>query len=126
VPGTACGVGEQRGEPPDPPVDGHVVDLDTTLLQKFTNIALRQAVAQIPADGDDDHLARERNRRTPNPVGTRYGGQTAAPRTQQIHLASGDAYVHMRILGSRLYSSPNSSHNPKITSRVRYRDPSCS
>src|SRR5258705_7499771 len=42
-----------------PPVDGDVVDLDATLDQQFLHVAVREAVAQVPPDRDDDHLGRE-------------------------------------------------------------------
>src|SRR2546430_2682692 len=46
---------EQR----DPPVDGHVVDLDAALGEQLGHVAIRQRVPQVPADGHRDHLRRE-------------------------------------------------------------------
>jgi hypothetical protein len=42
VAGKPGGVGQQRGESLHPPVDGDVIDLDTTLDQQFFNVAIRQ------------------------------------------------------------------------------------
>jgi hypothetical protein len=53
------GVSQQRREPQHPPVDGDVVDLDAALDQEFFEVAIGQAVAQIPADRDDDDLGWE-------------------------------------------------------------------
>jgi hypothetical protein len=50
---------EQRREPPYPPVDGDLVDLDTALDQQLLHVAVGQAVAQIPPDRHHDHLGRE-------------------------------------------------------------------
>jgi hypothetical protein len=49
-------VGEQRGEPLHPLVHGHVIDIDATLGQQLLDIAIREAVAQVPADRHRDHL----------------------------------------------------------------------
>jgi hypothetical protein len=53
------GVGQQRREALHPPVDGDVVDLDAAFDQQFLDIPVGQAVAQVPADRDHDHLGRE-------------------------------------------------------------------
>jgi hypothetical protein len=39
------GVGQQRREPPHPPVDGDMVDLDTPLGEEFLEVAVGQAEA---------------------------------------------------------------------------------
>jgi hypothetical protein len=39
-----------------PPVDGHVVDLDSTLGHEFFDVAVREPVPQIPPQGEDDDL----------------------------------------------------------------------
>ena len=58
-PGEAGGIGQQRCEPLHPPVDRDVVDLDTALGQQLLHIAVKQAVAQVPADRHCDHLGWE-------------------------------------------------------------------
>jgi hypothetical protein len=70
VAGGPCGVKERRGEPLHPPVDSHVINLDAAFGQKFLDVAVRQAIAQLPAHRDRDHLTREpvprwRTRRRP-------------------------------------------------------------
>jgi len=50
---------ELGGEALDPPVDGHVIDGDTALGHQLLDIAVGQAIAQVPTDRDRDHLARE-------------------------------------------------------------------
>ena len=58
-----AGAGGRRrrtgGESLHPPVHGHVVDLDAALGQQLLDIAVGQAVAEVPADRDRDHLPRE-------------------------------------------------------------------
>jgi hypothetical protein len=53
------GVGQQRSEPLDPPEHRDVVDLDTALDQELLDVAVGQAVAQVPADRDHDDIGRE-------------------------------------------------------------------
>jgi hypothetical protein len=67
------GVGEHRGEPLHPPVDSHVVDLDAALSQQLLNVPIREAVAQVPADRDRDHLRWEPEPRERRPVDRRTG-----------------------------------------------------
>jgi hypothetical protein len=43
----------------NPPVDGDVVDLDAPLGQQLLHVPIGQAVAQVPADRDRDHLGWE-------------------------------------------------------------------
>jgi hypothetical protein len=59
VPARPCSLDELRGETLHPPVDGDVIDDDTVLSQQFLDIPLGQAVPQVPADRDRDHLTRE-------------------------------------------------------------------
>src|SRR5258705_11257855 len=40
----------------NPPADRDVIDLHATLDQQLLNIAVRQAIAQVPAHGHHDHL----------------------------------------------------------------------
>ena len=42
-----------------PPVQGDVIDLDAALGEEFLEIAVRQSVSEIPANGQHDHLGRE-------------------------------------------------------------------
>jgi hypothetical protein len=48
-------VGEQRREPLHPPVDADVIYLETALGQQLLDIAIRQAVTQIPTHRHRDH-----------------------------------------------------------------------
>ena len=50
---------ELRGLPLHPAVDGDVVYGDTALGQQFLHVAVGQAVPQVPAHRDRDHLSRE-------------------------------------------------------------------
>jgi hypothetical protein len=50
---------ELRGESLHPPLDGDVINGDPALGQQLLDVALGQAVAQIPADRARDHLPRE-------------------------------------------------------------------
>ena len=68
----ASSVDDERGEALHPPVDGDVIDVDAALSQEFLDVSVGQAVAEIPADGEQDHLARE-----PEPS-ERRGHRTAA------------------------------------------------
>ncbi len=52
-------VDQARREPLHPPVHGHVIDLDPRLDQQFLDIAIRQAIAQVPGDRENDHGRRE-------------------------------------------------------------------
>ncbi len=59
VPAGPGGLSQQRREPHDPAVDSDVVDLDPALGEQFLDVAVGQREAQVPADGQDDHLWRE-------------------------------------------------------------------
>jgi hypothetical protein len=59
VPAGPGGLSQQRREPHDPAVDSDVVDLDPALGEQFLDVAVGQREAQVPADGQDDHLGRE-------------------------------------------------------------------
>ena len=52
-------VDQQRCEPLHPPVQGHVVDLDTTLGEKLFEVPVGQPVPEVPAHRQQDHLGRE-------------------------------------------------------------------
>src|SRR6266516_1174950 len=51
---------ELGGEPLDPPVDSDVIDGDSTLGQQLPGGPVGQSLAQVPADGDRDHLGGNR------------------------------------------------------------------
>jgi hypothetical protein len=53
------GLGQQRREALDPPVDGDVVDLDAAFGEQLLDVAVRQAEAQIPADRQHNHIGWE-------------------------------------------------------------------
>jgi hypothetical protein len=55
----ACSLGQQRREPQHQAVDADVVDLDAAFGQQFFDVAVGQAIGQVPADGDDDGVGRE-------------------------------------------------------------------
>src|SRR4029450_5548523 len=59
VSGDAGGLGQQWGEPLDPAVDRDVVDLDAAFGEQFFDVAVGQAVAQVPADRHQDRLGWE-------------------------------------------------------------------
>jgi len=59
MPGWAGGVNELGGERLHPPIDGDVINSDAAFGEQFFDIAVGQAVAQVPAHRDRDHLARE-------------------------------------------------------------------
>jgi hypothetical protein len=52
------GVDQQRRDALHPPVDGDMVDLDTTLGEELLDVAVGQAEAQVPADCEDDDVGR--------------------------------------------------------------------
>jgi len=76
------GVDQPRCEPLHPAIQSDVIDLDAPLGQQLLQIPVRQAVAQVPAHRQQDHLARE-----PEPGETRgqqldwMASATAAHRT---------------------------------------------
>jgi hypothetical protein len=53
------GLSQQRREAQHPPVDRHMVHLDTPLAEEFLDVAVGQAEAQVPADRQHDHIRRE-------------------------------------------------------------------
>jgi hypothetical protein len=48
--------GQQWREAQHPPIDGDIVDLDATLDQEFFDVAIRQAVAEVPAHRQHDDV----------------------------------------------------------------------
>jgi hypothetical protein len=74
VPERAGGVGEQRSEPLHSPVHRHVVDPHAPLGEQLLQIPVRQAVPQVPADRDRDHLRREPEPGKRRPLNGETGG----------------------------------------------------
>jgi hypothetical protein len=58
---------KQRREALHSPIQGDIVNLDPTLSEELIDLPVRQADAQIPAHGEDDHLRRNRNPATLKP-----------------------------------------------------------
>src|SRR6266545_3148812 len=85
VPAGAGGLGQQRREPLDPSVDGHVVDLNPSFNQQLLNVAVRQPEAQAPADREDDDVWWEAEAREGRPCG---GRGTEAMRSHTGSLAA--------------------------------------
>jgi hypothetical protein len=59
APGRPSRVDDQRGEALHPPINRHVINVDTAFREQFFDIAVGQAVAEIPAHRQQDHLRRE-------------------------------------------------------------------
>ena len=59
MPAWACRLRQQRREALHPAENADVVDLHSTLGQQLFHIAIRQAVTEIPAHYEHDHLPRE-------------------------------------------------------------------
>ena len=88
------GLNELGGEPLYPPVDRDVINADATFSQQLLNVTGGQAVTQLPAHRDCDHLAwemetgegggaasRQRISRPDATIGLRNGAANAAPTT---------------------------------------------
>jgi hypothetical protein len=58
VPARAGGLGQQWRERLHPAVDGDVVDLDPALGEELLDVAVGQPEAQVPADRQNDDIAR--------------------------------------------------------------------
>jgi len=72
VPREPGGVGQLQGEPLHPSIDGDVVHVDAAFGQQFLDVAVGQAVAQVPAHRHDDHLGGEpETGKTPTAAATR-------------------------------------------------------
>src|SRR5687768_16585474 len=64
-------VGQRRCEALDPALDRDVVDLNSAGYEQFLDVAAGQAVAQVPAHRDHDHVGRELEPgKTPSSVAT--------------------------------------------------------
>ena len=59
VPARPSRLDDQRGEALHPSVDRDVIDFDAAFGQEFFDIAVGQAVAEIPAHCQQDHVGRE-------------------------------------------------------------------
>jgi hypothetical protein len=59
MPARTGGVDELGGEPLHPAVNAHMIDLHTSLGQQLLDVAVRQAISVVPADGQHDGLRRE-------------------------------------------------------------------
>jgi hypothetical protein len=59
MPSQPCRLDELGSKPLDPPVHRDVIDRDATFGQELLDIPVRQALAQVPADCDRDHLPGE-------------------------------------------------------------------
>jgi hypothetical protein len=90
----AGGVGKQWGESLHPPVHRDVVDLDAALGQQLFDVAIRKAVAEVPADRDRDHLVRESEPGERRPVDV--GRAARSRRTRPASSASATATVRAR------------------------------
>jgi hypothetical protein len=55
----AGSLGQQWREPKHPSIHRDVIDLDATLGEQLFDVAVGQPKAQIPADGQHDHVGRE-------------------------------------------------------------------
>ena len=72
VPARPRSLDDERGEALHPPVDGDVIDLDAAFGQQLFDIAVRQAVAQVPTHSQQDRIGpkpapRKRNGLNRNP-----------------------------------------------------------
>jgi hypothetical protein len=59
VPARPSRVDDQRGEALHPPINRHVINVDTAFREQFFDVTVRQAVAEVPADGQQDEVRRE-------------------------------------------------------------------
>ena len=91
MPARPGGVGQQRREPLDPPIDGDVVDLNAAFGEEFFDVAVGQAEAQVSADRQHDYIRREaeageagawRDRRA-GAVSGSHGRSVSAPTTSR-------------------------------------------
>ena len=86
---------DQRSEALHPPIDRNVINLDATLSQELFNVSVRQPVAEVPPDCQQDYVrwepvAGKRDRSgttTTNHPGTL--GLAPDPSTQQCPLEFG-------------------------------------
>jgi hypothetical protein len=63
-------VDEQRREALHPALDTDVVDDDAALSEELLHVTVGQAVAQVPAERDRDHIGREAKPGKPERSGT--------------------------------------------------------
>ena len=90
--GRSSGLDQQRCEHLHPPVERHMIDLDAALGQEFLHVAVRQAVAEVPAHSQQDHLGRK-----PEPSearGLRHDRSRTTGSRQRATLTSKARYVN--------------------------------
>jgi hypothetical protein len=69
-------IDHQRREALHPPIDRHLINIDATLSEQYFDIAARQAVTQIPAHRQRDHVGRD-----PNPANNgKWDGNNEPPK----------------------------------------------
>jgi hypothetical protein len=83
VPSEPGSVGQQRRESLGPPVNRHVVDLDPAFREQLLDVAIGQAIAQLPPHRHHDHLGRE-----PEPCERRPWKRPEARPSNVIHKSS--------------------------------------
>ena len=94
-------VDQLRGESLYPPVDRDVINLYPAFCQEFLDIAVRKAVAEIPAHSQQDHVGREpetSERRRCRTATTDHPGTLRPapdPSTQQSRLSAGTAIASL-------------------------------
>ncbi len=118
-------VDEQRCEALHPPVDGDVIDLDAAFGEEFLDVAVRQAVAEVPAHGQQDHLGREpvpgkrRRLRTATTIHPNTLRPAPDPSTQQCPRPIGNGIRTFRSLFTLVDSrhEPVSDEDPAQASR---------
>jgi len=99
------GVGEQRGESLHPAEDGDVVDLDAALGEQLLHVPVRQAVPEVPANRDRDHLRWEPEAGEGRPVLDLTGPASTHPPSLPHHEVPSDQPTQHRRL-------PASQHQP--------------
>jgi hypothetical protein len=60
-------VDQQRGKPLHPAIDGLVIDCDTALSQQLLDVTVGEAVAEVLAHRQQDHIRREPEPRKAGP-----------------------------------------------------------
>jgi hypothetical protein len=121
VPAGASGLGQQRREPLDPPVDRDVVDLDTPLGEQLLDISVGQAEAQIPADGEHDDVGWEAEagkgrsrKRSWASAAASHTGSLAASTCSWAQPPQWHRWSAMRSAGPPLLMSPHYSPDQRI------------
>jgi len=109
-------LGQQGREALDPPVDGDVVDLHAAFGQQLLDVAVRQAVTQVPAHRQHDHIGREAeaSERRPGDSGaagtaSSHGGSLPAP--DSITSSCNSADMHTLEAAKETTSPPTPSQS---------------